>query len=299
MSDQMNLLDMIAATSLQESGAGKLPSRSQNLAVGDSVVHCGLVVAHASLSARQAKALGLMTHVTSGQRGSGSLASVSLAQFTGSRLQTQLPKAGWMMSRMTWKAKVTPSGRQLSQLAVSVRPTKEIDCGLWPTPQTNAQSGGITATPDAVYRIQNNIKNRKTGQPMQIKLTDFAVAAALWATPNTMDTLPPRSQEAKERQFSTTRKGRTAPANLREQVLPNMWPTPASRDWEDSMGMTAQRKDGKGRMDTLGRLTFSGYTAQTESKGQLNVEFVCWLQGYPQNYAKLLYTAMETQSSQK
>jgi hypothetical protein len=32
--------------------------------------------------------------------------------------------------------------------------------------------------------------------------------------------------EAMQRQFETTRKGRTAPANLREQVNPAMWPTP-------------------------------------------------------------------------
>ena len=39
-----------------------------------------------------------------------------------------------------------------------------------------------------------------------------------WATPNTMDTLPPRSYEAAMRQATTSRKGRTEPSNLREQV---------------------------------------------------------------------------------
>ena len=41
-----------------------------------------------------------------------------------------------------------------------------------------------------------------------------------WATPNTMDFLPQRSEEALIRQATTTRKGRTRPANLREQVNP-------------------------------------------------------------------------------
>ena len=53
-----------------------------------------------------------------------------------------------------------------------------------------------------------------------------------------MDHLPQRSKEALERQSNTTRKGRTRPANLREQVNPEtveawekaqepqMWPTP-------------------------------------------------------------------------
>ena len=55
-----------------------------------------------------------------------------------------------------------------------------------------------------------------------------------WATPNTMDHLPQRSEEALVRQATTQRKGRTKPANLREQVNPTAvaiyqeptsWPT--------------------------------------------------------------------------
>src|SRR5690606_4617522 len=42
--------------------------------------------------------------------------------------------------------------------------------------------------------------------------------SSLWATPNTMDHLPQRSEEALIRQANTARKGRTKPANLREQV---------------------------------------------------------------------------------
>ena len=55
----------------------------------------------------------------------------------------------------------------------------------------------------------------------------------LWATPNTMDTLPPRSKEAVIRQMTTARKGSTKPSNLREQVHTEtmkmygwMYPTP-------------------------------------------------------------------------
>ena len=54
-------------------------------------------------------------------------------------------------------------------------------------------------------------------------------------TPNTMDHLPVRSEEAMERQFSTSRKGRTAPGNLREWIHPNMWPTPKASDPNQSV----------------------------------------------------------------
>ena len=45
----------------------------------------------------------------------------------------------------------------------------------------------------------------------------------LWATPNTMDALPPRSYEAMKRQATNGgRKNRKRPGNLREQVNPEM-----------------------------------------------------------------------------
>ena len=47
-------------------------------------------------------------------------------------------------------------------------------------------------------------------------------------TPNTLDYLDPRSEEAMEKQYQTQRKGRSAPSNLREWVDPKMWPTPVS-----------------------------------------------------------------------
>lgn len=39
---------------------------------------------------------------------------------------------------------------------------------------------------------------------------------------NTLDGIAPRSQEAIQRQFATARKGRTAPANLREWIHAEM-----------------------------------------------------------------------------
>ena len=60
--------------------------------------------------------------------------------------------------------------------------------------------------------------------------------SGLWATPNTMDHLPPRSKEGTLKLQQGHRKGRTRPANLREQVDPEtmrMYPTPRSSGQEN------------------------------------------------------------------
>jgi hypothetical protein len=73
----------------------------------------------------------------------------------------------------------------------------------------------------------------------------------LWATPNTMDILPPRSKEGTTRQMTTARKGRTKPANLREQVDPPtmemygwMLPTPRVADIEGGAAKNVKMENG-------------------------------------------------------
>lgn len=63
--------------------------------------------------------------------------------------------------------------------------------------------------------------------------TEFGSSDNMWATPNTMDHLPQRSEEATLKMQNGHRKGRSKPSNLREQVNPDtmkMWPTPTAGD---------------------------------------------------------------------
>ncbi len=77
--------------------------------------------------------------------------------------------------------------------------------------------------------------------------------SGLWATPNTMDHLPPRSPEGTKKLQEGHRKGRTKPSNLREQVDPEtmrMYPTPTTQEIEHpDMKLTKNNrrltKDGK------------------------------------------------------
>ena len=129
----------------------------------------------------------------------------------------------------------------------------------------------------------------------------------LWATPNTMDHLPQRSPEALIRQATTTRRGRTRPANLREQICPEtvaLWPTPTSRDYKDGSAAACRNVPVNGLLgravhqnrllttptasDAVG--THGGGNSRslrTDAGGQLNPTWVEWLMGFPIGFTEL------------
>lgn len=157
--------------------------------------------------------------------------------------------------------------------------------------------GGMTWP--MIWKEKVTPRGRKLGQLVVLVNHTSETDCGLWATPNTMDTLPQRSQEAKDRQFSTTRKGRTAPANLREQVHPAMWPTPSAGDdrdrgrWENPC---IQRRITNGKQVNLSMIAqaSNGSNAQTGNQGQLNPEFVSWLMGYSTAHLSSMHSAMQS-----
>lgn len=86
-----------------------------------------------------------------------------------------------------------------------------------------------------------------------------------WPTPNCMDCLPLRSREALIKQFTTTRKGRTKPANLREAVHAACYPE---------------------------NLNNAELYEQAKNGGQLNPNWEEWLMGWPIGWTEL--SALET-----
>ena len=80
------------------------------------------------------------------------------------------------------------------------------------------------------------------------KGTEFGSLGNTWATPNTMDHLPPRSEEATKKLQNGHRKGRKRPSNLREQVDPNtikLYPTPRASDVEGGMASNVEINNGR------------------------------------------------------
>jgi hypothetical protein len=108
-------------------------------------------------------------------------------------------------------------------------------------------------------------------------------ASGFWATPTTMDSLPPKSAEALHREATVARPGRSRPANLRDQVSSHhIWPTPVASMSKGSSQATLVRKSGRSRKSD--RLD---HAVMASDGGHLNPDWVEWLMGWPIGWTDL------------
>ena len=204
------------------------------------------------------------------------------------------------MSSDHWKAWVTEQRQEYSQRKNADFLTKESESSSWPTPTIAEVSGGMRL---------NQIKSGKWGN-IQLREKLALMQEKKWATPNTMDVLPPRSYKATQKQAMTSRKGRTNPANLREQVDSTCvqaykdakkWPTIQARDWKATSGTSMLRPSTTGKpRGTNGELPLAVYQqsnilldqskSNTNGKSQgllLNPNWVEQLMGLPVGWTQL------------
>ena len=199
-------------------------------------------------------------------------------------------------SLATWKKIVIEQRGEYSQRVKLARLIRESESTSWLTPRAMEVDESYE-TYQARMKASGNPKNMGKTRPacltMQVKMQE----SKSWATPNTMDYLPQRSEEALIRQATTTRKGRTRPANLREQVNPTAvqihqqatnWPTRTSRDHKGGYKEDAlTRKDGKSRrFDALPNAAIGGVGTDVV-RGHLNPDWVEWLMGVPTGWTAL------------
>lgn len=136
----MTLSDSISAISSPGSVDGRLPCVAQD---GQTVARHGQHHAPASLSARQAKVLDLLTSGTYGPPHTGLSASAALSWSLASNLAVLTRTTGSTLYKLTWKPWAMPSGRLRFRLRASARRTKETVLIGWPTPiASNGRGAG-------------------------------------------------------------------------------------------------------------------------------------------------------------
>ena len=184
----------------------------------------------------------------------------------------------------------------------------------WPTPRTTDAMGGPVQTElvNGVFRSKHNLNPNSPwygaklkdavkllptlvscdwkGRVPNSKQKGLPEMVKNWATPCTMDTLPPKSEKALMKERLQDRRNRSQPGNLRDQVAVaegiSYWPTtkvnystPTARMWKDTGTMPAEF-----RRNTPSLAIQVG--------GKLNADWVEWLMGIPTGWTDCDCAAM-------
>ncbi len=249
MYDQLSLLDTPSAIFSPALEPGPMPCAER---VGPTTAPSGPAPALASLSARQAKEMVLLTSGTYGPPSTTSSASVALQSSLESRLRQKLLPLGSTLYTLTWKPWVTPSGVSRSRLRASVRQASVTALTGWPTPSATV----VDAKPRPPI-----IGNRKPTDP-QIGLADVAVHLAGWPTPTTAD--GSGGGQAK-RAMGETRHG----SNLNDFAMLSGWPTPVVNDAKGSKYAYSQGNHDKPVLKLPGAVELAGFDALSNPEQSL------------------------------
>ena len=278
------------------------------LASRDGVTHCdspdgvmtdpsGPDPVLASHSLAQGSLPGLQTSAIYGRRGSGSSVSADLGRSLANRLRPRMLLLGSTLFALTWRVRVTPSGRRIYALRARAHLTSGNDCTSWQSPNAGDAKGrtyqydnhdktrprpsnegllvGWTTAAARDWRDGRSNQHGKNKRPL-----DEVAMLASWPTPRT----PTGGAESGEwkKELGRTESGG---GDLQAAALLASWPTPMSGSPKtDEYNEAGDTCNGRKTRLLVSGLTASGSNASTGKRGQLNPAFSRWLQGFPEEW---------------
>jgi len=206
--------------------------------------------------------------------------------------KTLLGSSNWAWTKysLIWKAKATPQGRLIFQLARQAPRTSDSGSGLLHTPTAKANQ----TSPSMADRGQGNWVSGLGG----------AKPHHMVPTPTTMDHIERKNTNKTP---STGKLNYETNKSVSLDRWAKMWPTPSAQEpgWKnievvDKDGNPPAHPNQRFYHKETGRIVQKGLrqvVAGPKTTGSLNPMWVAWLMGYPTGYLSCVH--WETQSSRK